>query len=118
MVATVPHDLHRKRRAALSPFFSKASVRRLEPIIRDGVSKLLERMEDHKSGEPAAMTLIFKAMTADIINKYAFGESGNYMDMGDYNRKFFEDVDAVFDASHLLLHVGSWRIFHWQLLLQ
>ena len=106
MVATVPHDLHRKRRAALNPFFSKASIKRLEPIVRDGVSKLSKRMEEHKFGEPVPMTIVFKAMTSDIINTYAFGKCGNYMDMKTYNHQFFEDVGAIFEASHLLLHVG------------
>jgi hypothetical protein len=32
---TVDHDMHRMRRAAMNPFFSKASVRRLQPLIHE-----------------------------------------------------------------------------------
>jgi cytochrome P450 len=107
VAATVPHELHRMRRAALSPYFSKASIRRLEPIIREIVSKLLKRMDSHqKSGEPLPMTVVYKAVTSDIINNYAFGKSGNCMDMEDYNVSFFESVEAIFEASHLSLQFG------------
>lgn len=107
MVATVPHELHRMRRAALNPHFSKASIRRLEPIIREIVSKLLKRMDSHqKSGELLPTTVVYKAMTSDIINNYAFGKSGNCMDMEDYNVSFFEAVEAIFEASHLSLQFG------------
>ena len=34
MVATISHDMHRKRRGAMASFFSKASVRKVEPIIK------------------------------------------------------------------------------------
>jgi Cytochrome P450 len=104
VVATVSHDLHRMRRAALNPYFSKASIRRLEPIIRDTVAKLLKRMDSHqKSGEVLPMTVVYKAMTSDIINNYAFGKSDNCMDMKDYNVSFFDAVEAIFEASHLSL---------------
>lgn len=42
--ATIPADLHRIRRSAMSPFFSKASVRALQPLIQERAEKLLERM--------------------------------------------------------------------------
>lgn len=34
-VETIPHDHHRIRRAALDPYFSKTSIRRLEPVITE-----------------------------------------------------------------------------------
>lgn len=43
--ATPPHDLHKMRRAALSPYFSMASVRKLQPVIQDRVELLLERFK-------------------------------------------------------------------------
>jgi hypothetical protein len=107
VVATVSHELHRMRRAALNPYFSKASIRRLEPIIRDTVSNLLKRMDYHqKSGEILPMTVVYKAMTSDIINNYAFGKSSNSMDMEDYNVSFFDAVEAIFEGSHLSLQFG------------
>lgn len=42
---TVGHALHRVRRSALSPFFSKASILRLEPVITHMMEKLYRRLE-------------------------------------------------------------------------
>jgi cytochrome P450 len=44
LLATVSHDLHRSRRAALSPFFSMANTRKLQPVVEERVSKLVERL--------------------------------------------------------------------------
>lgn len=38
--ATVPHDLHRVRRAAVAPFFSKQNVRKLQPVL----DKIIDQM--------------------------------------------------------------------------
>jgi len=41
--ATVRHDQHRVRRAALNPFFSEQSVTRLGPMIMSKMQRLCER---------------------------------------------------------------------------
>lgn len=104
---TIPHELHRMRRAPLNAFFSKASIRRLEPMIRDIVVRLLNRMNlCGKSGEIMSMNLVYKALTADIITRYCFGISTNYMDREDYNRGCFEAIDSVAEYVHWMVHVG------------
>ena len=44
----IGHDQHKARRAALSRFFSMASVRRLQPIIADRVEALMQRLRGFK----------------------------------------------------------------------
>ena len=44
MFETMDHELHRKGRMALNPFFSKRSVQSLEPVIREKVGELLARL--------------------------------------------------------------------------
>lgn len=52
------------RRSALNPFFSKASIRRLQPVIWTQVDILLERLEEFKkSGRPLRMDLAYFALT-------------------------------------------------------
>jgi cytochrome P450 len=52
------------RRGALGVYFSMASVRRLEGLIRDRVSALLKRFDDFKeSGEVMMMSWAFAAFT-------------------------------------------------------
>lgn len=51
MFATIDHDLHKYRRAALNPFFSQQNVRKLQPVIQERVSTMLERIRDFKESE-------------------------------------------------------------------
>lgn len=63
--ATPSHEKHRMRRAALNPFFSTASVRRLQPMIEERLQKFLGRFADfQKSGEPMTVSLGYAAYTA------------------------------------------------------
>ena len=63
-LATVDQGLHRNRRSAMSPFFSKQKVRKLEPMIQERASTLVLRLREHvKKGEVAAINLAFSAFT-------------------------------------------------------
>jgi len=74
------HDLHHVRRSALNPFFSKANVRKLEPIIQRRAQKILFRMGNlENTGQPLNIFYLFSAFTSDVILEYAFGESHNYL---------------------------------------
>lgn len=92
----------------MNPYFSKASVRRLEPIILVSLEKLLGRLDScRKSGTTVPMTVVYKAATSDIITGYCFGESTNYLDKDDYNVSFFEAVESLFEICHWMTHI-SW----------
>lgn len=69
MVGTNPHKLHRKRRAALNPFFSKASIRKLQHEIDDKAIQLVERLRNEKE------------RVIKINHAYAALTNGERMDM-------------------------------------
>ena len=95
------------RRAALNPYFSKASVNKLETINREKVSTLLERFEKHRAtGELISLSIILRALTNDIINQYAFGKSGNNLNRNDYNASFYESIAAFFEVAPASMHCG------------
>ena len=72
---TVSHDLHRLRRGALNPFFSKKSILAIEPLIQEKVDKLCTILErSRESQEPVELGLAYMALTLDVISHYAFGE--------------------------------------------
>lgn len=48
---SLQHELHRKRREALNPFFSKRSVVNLGPMISRKVNLLCKQFEDHLSSQ-------------------------------------------------------------------
>jgi cytochrome P450 len=107
VAATIPHDLHRQRRAALNPYFSKQSIRRLEPIIQRVLEDLLRRMDQcGQKNSPANMSLMLRAVTHDIITEYSFGENESYITMEDFNAPFFDTILKSASNVHLLSHVG------------
>ena len=103
----MPHELHRKRRASLNNFFSKASIRRIEPMVRDVVAQLLDRMDMcGRSEEVMPMNMVYKALTSDIITRYSFGKSTNYVAREDYNRTYFETFENLFEYTHWFFQFG------------
>ncbi|KUI64499.1 Trichodiene oxygenase [Cytospora mali] len=96
IVSTPDHDLHRRRRNALNSFFSVASIRRLEPIMKKYMAKLIARMEKAGStGEVLQMHHLFKACASDVITIYAFDDCFGFMDTPDCGKAFFESTDNM-----------------------
>ncbi|KAF4987439.1 hypothetical protein FDECE_15429 [Fusarium decemcellulare] len=105
ILATKDHDLHRRRRAVLNPYFSSQNVRRLSPVIDSTLKNLLRRMEGWaKTGEPAAMNRAYRAATKDVIQAYCFGDGERCLDMEDCNAAFF-DIITPQRVCHLGTHV-------------
>lgn len=91
--ATADHDLHRTRRAAMSKMFSKESVRKLEPIMRRNLDKLLLRLKEFQDdGREISLLPMFGAFTNDVISEYAYGFSMNWVQGPEFNKVFFKMV--------------------------
>ena len=104
--ATVAHDLHRTRRAALNPFFSKASIRRLDPVIQRTLENLLRRFSAcAKTGDIMPLNTVYKAATSDVVSEYTFGVSVDYLKRDDYNAPFFEAISASFEIAWWFMHM-------------
>lgn len=98
MVTTINHEHHRLRRAALNSFFSKRSVVKLEPVIRENIGKLAQRFvaEIDKNGSVIRLDGAFMALTMDVITQYSYGTSYRYLDEPDFKIAW---KDAVLAAS-------------------
>ncbi len=95
-VATIDHDLHRQRRNAFARFFSKDSVRRVEPIIRAALKDMFTRIEtDQGLEQPVTLSLVFSAFTSEIITQYCFGRSPRFLHAPDLNKQFFDMMIGV-----------------------
>ncbi|TAQ87580.1 hypothetical protein B7494_g4085 [Chlorociboria aeruginascens] len=95
--ATVDHDLHRKRRAALAPFFSMQSVRRLYPLIQERVDVLVMRLRGFRdTGEVLMASWAFAALTNDVVMTYSFARNDNRLEAPDFDPSF---RDASFFGS-------------------
>ena len=123
ILGTRDHELHRKRRAVLNPFFSQQNVRRLSGVISQTMFNLLRRMDGWAAaGRPVEMNLPFRAATKDVIQSYAFGGGVACLDIDDCNSAFFDIMlpssvthlgPHMYYVSLLLINMPSWlmRLF-------
>lgn len=66
--ATISHDLHWKRRAAVKTYFLKATVRWLEHVFQTVLANLLRRLEAcHKSSEIMSISRAHRAVSSQHI---------------------------------------------------
>lgn len=103
---TIHHDQHRIRRAALNPFFSPASLRRLEPLIQDNVSRLISVFRRfQRTGEILPLRPAFAALTSDIIGEYCFGGGENYIEAPGFNAMVLDATDALTENMHVTVQL-------------
>ena len=99
--ATVGHVVHRRRRGAFSNFFSKASVRRLEPVIQSLVDVLCEKLLLKLDiREPVNLVHAYSALTQDVITEYCFSNCRNVLEMKDFAPWFYDTVQKPAELSH------------------
>ena len=97
--ATLEHDLHRRRRAAMTKMFSKESVRRLEPIMQRNLDILYTRLDQAQSSASELEVLpMFGAFTNDLISEYAYGESHEWLKAENFNKGFFRMACSLFSS--------------------
>lgn len=73
---TIDHEVHRKRRAAISPFFSKNTVNAAQPMIDRNMNLLSEKLRQSLAdGGVVEMHKTYLAMTTDTLCDHTFGES-------------------------------------------
>ncbi|KAK2592328.1 hypothetical protein QQS21_009986 [Conoideocrella luteorostrata] len=83
---TIEHDDHRRRRAPLNPFFSKANVNRRQEIVQRAAAKLCQRISEF-SGSSRTINLshAVSAFTLDVGSEFILAKSYNNLDVQDFN---------------------------------
>ena len=80
VIATIKHDHHRARRIPLQPFFSKQSIAKFEPFIWSRVQLLVKKLKQaHKTDHVVELVDCYGALTTDVISRYAYGETFDYL---------------------------------------
>ena len=103
---TVPHDLHRQRRGALNPFFSKKSILVLESQIQEKVDKLCAVLSRHKSvEEPIELGLAYMALTLDVISHYAFGKPYGVLEQRGFSPLWKDVVLGIMESFAVVRHI-------------
>ncbi|KAL4805142.1 cytochrome P450 [Aspergillus unguis] len=74
VLTTAPHDLHRIRRGALNPFFSRQRIIGLQDAIRQKLDVLVSRVAEYeKLNAPMPIHRAYMAFSEDVIMRYCFG---------------------------------------------
>ncbi|ELR03254.1 hypothetical protein VC83_02379 [Pseudogymnoascus destructans] len=93
---TASNELHRIRRAALNPLFSRKMVLQLEEVVQSKAQKLCRRLaEALVAGQPLDLHHGFRAVSVDVITDYAFDDCHNLLDRADFGVDFFAMVRGL-----------------------
>jgi cytochrome P450 len=88
---TPSNELHRVRRGALNPLFSRKAVLELQNVVQSKVEKLSRRMNEAvNDGKPVDLHHGFRALAVDVITDYAFDNCYNQLDTPNFAADFFE----------------------------
>jgi cytochrome P450 len=103
--STIHHDVHRLRRKALSPFFSTKRISEFQPVIREKVDKLCEKLQEYQQdGKVLNLNNAWMALTTDIITSYAFAKSYDQLDSPDFEDTMHEALVTVYSTGQFALH--------------
>jgi len=88
---TIPHHLHKMRRAAFAKFFSPTYIRRLEPVLKDLVNLMIEKItEGIEAGKKVNLVHAYSALTQDVITEYCFSSSRNVLEKENFAPHWYE----------------------------
>ena len=101
---TAPDDLHRLRRAALNPFFSKKRITEFQPVIRKKIAKLCQKiMQFHEKGSEFHWHKAMTAYAGDVISEYSYARSYDHLDSPGFSETYYEPMHAACEAGALTL---------------
>lgn len=102
---TIPHDLHRLRRSAITHFFSHRSITVIEPMMKTKLSQLSDMLHAHMlSKTPVNLRVVFSALTLDIISDYCYGESFGALNDPNVANEWYHTLETVMAKAPLFMH--------------
>lgn len=102
--ATAKQSLHRPRRAALNPFFSKRKIAAHGPIIQRHMDKVCQRLTKEYKGtdQVLAMNDMWGCFTSDIIAEYCFERPYDFIDQPDFRSSFTTAMIDLVNPVHFI----------------
>lgn len=100
--STIEHELHRQRKTALNPFFSKRRILEQAPSVQCQVNKICHRLTREYAGTGKILVLgdLFSCFTADVVTSYAFDRSYNFLDAPDFISPFTKSIEGFKKFAH------------------
>ncbi|QSZ30614.1 hypothetical protein DSL72_000171 [Monilinia vaccinii-corymbosi] len=93
---TTDHDLHRRRRKPLEPFFSRMGISRLQPMLIEVVKKLEQRLVEYKGTDKAIrLDHAFSAFSGDIISKICWEDENEFLDDASFAPEWYNVIHMI-----------------------
>ncbi|CAP71741.1 uncharacterized protein PODANS_6_6940 [Podospora anserina S mat+] len=102
--STVPHELHRSRKGALSKFFSRQQMFKLEGEVLDFCHLTIDKMLRWSGKEAFDIKEAFNCFTADVISQYAFGESMGFIAQEQWEPNLATWTGSFMKSAYLMRH--------------
>ncbi|EXM13966.1 Cytochrome P450, E-class, group I [Fusarium oxysporum f. sp. vasinfectum] len=102
--STVNHEVHRMRKGALSKYFSRQQMLKLEGEVKEFAQMTVDKMLRYAGGEPFDVKEAFNCFTADIMSQYAFGESMGFIAQDGWEPNLATWVKSFFQSAYMMRH--------------
>ena len=102
--ATVKHNTHRNRRAALNPFFSKRKVAAHSPAVQQRMNRLCERLTKQYLDTDQVLNLndMWGCWTSDIVVDYCFEQDYHFAEQSRFRSDFNDAMVDLVDPVHFI----------------
>ncbi|KAF2228480.1 putative cytochrome P450 [Viridothelium virens] len=99
---TTDHDLHRRRRKPLEPFFSRSGVLRLQPLLAETIEKLANRFEQMKGTNTVIhLDHAFYALSGDVVGKLCWAEKEEFLDDPNFSPEWYNLIHSIIKSIYL-----------------
>ncbi|KAI0404814.1 putative cytochrome P450 [Xylaria palmicola] len=116
------HELHRRRRKPIEPYFSRLGVKKLEPFINKAVEKLMARFESFRgTGRIVRLEHAMLAFAGDVIGHVCVDDPAELIDDDEFSPAWYDLQHSMIKCIPLftefpwIIHVVR-RIPSWVLL--
>jgi cytochrome P450 len=101
---TGPDELHRIRRGALSPLFSRQRIVDLQDVIREKLIIFVDRVREFRmEGKILPINRAFMALTGEVVMEYCFSISYGHLKLPEFDKTLHESFMAASMSGHLSL---------------
>ncbi|KAF2971661.1 hypothetical protein GQX73_g1881 [Xylaria multiplex] len=100
--ATPEHDIHRIRRNALNPFFSKRAILERARVIQEHMDALCQRLKSEFQGRSRVLVIndMLACWTTDIITDYCFDRRHNFIMEPDFKPPLIRSLTDLIERVH------------------
>ncbi|KAI5864077.1 cytochrome P450 [Durotheca rogersii] len=107
-VQSAKAEVHRRRRAAIAPCFSRGRIRNRNDDLQRILDRISHRLETEFSGTDKVLNVndMWAAMASDIITEIAFARPTDYSGAPDFQSPFAQATAKMVRFGHLNTHFG------------